>query len=108
MSIDGKNSTAYFFLDSRRQYSITRKNDSMLIVGGLGVVVAAATAQYGLGMYENYVAKRAAEQPAAAKTKRNHLRQIRTQQIHLRWIHHLLLRQHGFQKKIMMGDLKTK
>ena len=41
----------------------------MLIVGGLGVVVAAAIAQYGLGMYENYVAKRVAEQPAAAKTE---------------------------------------
>ena len=100
MSIDGKNSTAYFFLDSRRQYSITRKNDSMLIVGGLGVVVAAATAQYGLGMYENYVAKRAAEQPAAAKTKRNHLRQIRTQQIHLRWIHHYFYINMVFKKKL--------
>ena len=69
MSIAGRNSTAYFFWGNRRQYSITRKNDSMLIVGGLGVVVAAATAQYGLGMYENYVAKRAAEQPTASKTE---------------------------------------
>ena len=66
MSIADRNSTASIILDSRRQYSITRKNDSILIIGGLGVVVAAATAQYGLGMYESYVAKRAAEQPAAA------------------------------------------
>ena len=69
MSIADRNSTASIILDSRRQYSITRKNDSILIIGGLGVVVAAATAQYGLGMYESYVAKRAAEQPAAAKTE---------------------------------------
>ena len=69
MSISDRNSSASLFLDSRRQYSVTRKNDSILIIGGLGVVVAAATAQYGIGMYENYVAKRAAEQPAAAKTE---------------------------------------
>ena len=54
----------------------------MLIFGGLGVVVAAATAQYGLGMYENYVAKRAAEQPAAAKTKRNHRLTLSGFQVH--------------------------
>jgi DnaJ homolog subfamily C member 19 len=37
-------------LDSRRQYSVTPKRDSALIIGGLGVVVCAATAQYALQM----------------------------------------------------------
>lgn len=69
MSLIDRNSTGLVFLDNRRQYSVTRRNDSILIIGGLGVVVAAATAQYGVGMYENYVAKRAAEQPTAEKTE---------------------------------------
>lgn len=44
--------TAPFSLysDSRRQYSVTPKSDSALILGGLGVVVCAATAQYALQM----------------------------------------------------------
>ena len=52
-------------LDNRRQYSVTRRNESLLIAGGLGVVVAAASAQYVVGAYNSYVEKKAAEQPAS-------------------------------------------
>jgi hypothetical protein len=46
------------FFDSRREYRVTRKNDSILIVGGLAVVVVGAGAQYALTAYESYQAKR--------------------------------------------------
>lgn len=36
------------YSDSRRQYSVTRKTDSALILGGVGVIVCAATAQFAL------------------------------------------------------------
>ena len=78
------------------------------------VVVAAATAQYGLGMYENYVAKRAAEQPAAAKTETSDENKEKPSAANTdptdtsTMDSPLLLHQHGFQKQFMMGDLKTK
>lgn len=43
-----RNASACSYLESRRNYSVSRKTDSALIIAGLGVAVCAATAQYAL------------------------------------------------------------
>lgn len=47
-------------LVSRRQYSVTKKSDSPLIVGGIGIILAAAGAQYGMEAYRKLTEERAA------------------------------------------------
>jgi hypothetical protein len=42
------------FTDFRRHYRVTRRNDSELIVGGIGLFVVAAGAQYALTGYNSY------------------------------------------------------
>ena len=44
----------------RRNYGVTKRTDSALIIGGLGIVIAAAGAQYGIEAYNKYTEQRAA------------------------------------------------
>ena len=53
-------------LASRRNYSVSRKTDSALIIAGLGVVVCAATAQYVLEAVNKRQEKKAAEQASTS------------------------------------------
>ena len=50
----------------RRNYGVTKRTDSALIIGGLGIVIAAAGAQYGIDIYTKFTEQRAA---AAADAK---------------------------------------
>jgi DnaJ family protein C protein 19 len=47
-------------IESRRHYRVTRKNDSALIVGGIGVLAAAVGGQYVMTAYNQYAEKKAA------------------------------------------------
>jgi hypothetical protein len=47
-------------IESRRHYRVTRKNDSALIVGGIGVLAAAVGGQYVVTAYNQYAEKKAA------------------------------------------------
>ena len=61
-------------LVSRRQYSVTKKTDSVLIVGGIGVILAAAGAQYGIEAYTKFSESRAAAaaaQPSGTATDKS-------------------------------------
>ena len=54
-------------VSQRRQYSVTKKTDAApLIIGGIGIIIAAAGAQYGIEAYTKFTEQRAAAAAAAA------------------------------------------
>ena len=60
------NASATSHLANRRNYSVSRKTDSALIIAGLGVVVCAATAQYALEMVNKRQEKKAGEEASTS------------------------------------------